>query len=59
MKSAMRLLRELVLQELWKARVIVSVEFPNWNRVQRVLWMARVGLKGTERRESAQGRTIN
>ena len=53
MKSAMRLLRELVLQELRKARVIVLVEFPNWNRVQRVLWMARVGLKAMERCKSA------
>ncbi len=46
-------LKELVLQELQKARVVVSVEFPNWNCVQRVLWTARVGLKATEHRKSA------
>jgi hypothetical protein len=59
MKSVMRLLWELVLQELRKARVIMLVELPNWNRMQRVLWRARVGLKATDCRKSAQGRTIN
>ena len=43
MKSVMQLLWELVLQELWKARVIALVELPNWNCMQRGLWRARGG----------------
>ncbi len=58
-KVSDRLLWELVLQELRKARVIASVELPNWNSMQWVLWRARVGLKGTDCCKSARGQTIN
>jgi hypothetical protein len=50
--SAMRLLWELVLQELHKARVMALVEHSNENRVQWVLWRARVGSKAMERCKS-------
>jgi hypothetical protein len=59
MKSATQLLWELVLQELQKPMVIALVEHPNWSHVQLVMWRARVGLKATECRKSAQGWTIN
>ncbi len=58
-KSATWLLWKLELQELQKAKVIVLVECPNWNRMQWVMWRARVGLKAMEHRKSARGRTID
>jgi hypothetical protein len=48
MKSATWLLWGLMLQELQKARVMVLVEHPYWNRVQRVQWRASVGSKVSE-----------
>jgi hypothetical protein len=34
-----------------ESKVMVSVEHPNWNRVQRVQWRASVGSKAKEHQE--------
>jgi hypothetical protein len=39
-------------------RVMALVEHPNWNRVKRVQWRARVGSKASEHCKSTQGWTM-